>query len=424
MSNEDLLERRSLSMGSSPIFYKEPVHLVRGEGIWLYDDSNNKYMDCYNNVPCVGHCHPYVIEALTRQASQLNTHSRYLSSVVVDYSERLMSLHSDPLTVLQMGCSGTEAIEVAIKMARLATEGQGIICSNATYHGNSHETIRMTIGPFEPDFIRVPFPEKFRPIKEGLSDDDLCNYYLEEIKEAIKKFSENNIPFAGMLFCSIFANEGLPNIPMGFMAKAAALVRDAGGLVILDEVQAGFCRTGSWWGYEINECVPDIVAMGKPMGSGYPLSGVGTTSEIAEIFHKKSYYFNTTASTPLQAAVGNAVLDVIEEDNLLNNVNSVGRYLKDKVQNISKKYDAVGDVRGIGLFVAVECVKDPKTKEPNKKLAEEIVERMKQKGFLISNAGQYRNVLKIRPPLVYQTEHADSLCETLEETFDEFMSEK
>tara|TARA_B100000965_G_scaffold147605_1_gene122987 strand:- start:95 stop:730 length:636 start_codon:yes stop_codon:yes gene_type:complete len=211
---------------------------------------------------------------------------------------------------------------------------------------------------------------------------------------------------------------------MGFMAKAAALVRDAGGLVILDEVQAGFCRTGSWWGYEINECVPDIVAMGKPMGSGYPLSGVGTTSEIAEIFHKKSYYFNTTASTPLQAAVGNAVLDVIEEDNLLENVNSVGRYLKDKVQNISKKYDAVGDVRGIGLFVAVECVKDPKTKEPNKKLAEEIVERMKQKGFLISNAGQYRNVLKIRPPLVYQTEHADSLCETLEETFDEFMSEK
>jgi 4-aminobutyrate aminotransferase-like enzyme len=412
MANKDLLERRALSMGSSPIFYKEPVHLVKGQGIWLYDDSDNKYMDCYNNVPCVGHCHPHVIEALSKQAGQLNTHSRYLSKVVVDYSERLMSLHADPLSVLQMGCSGTEAIEIAIKMARLATGGRGIICSNATYHGNSHETIRMTIGPFEPDFKRVPFPEKFRPIKAGLSDDELCDLYLKEIKTAISEFSENNIPLAGMLFCSIFANEGLPNIPSGFMKKAATLVRDAGGVVILDEVQAGFCRSGSWWGYEVNECVPDIVAMGKPMGSGYPLSGVGTSPEIAKIFHEKSYYFNTTASTPLQAAVGDAVLDVIEEEGLLGNVNSV--------QDFTDKYDMVGDVRGLGLFIAIECIQGNGSSEPNKELAIEFVEKMKQKGFLISNAGQFRNVLKIRPPLVFQKEHADSLCEILEETLDEF----
>ena len=420
MTDKELLERRTLSMGSSPLFYKDPVHLVKGEGIWLYDDSNNKYMDCYNNVPCVGHCHPHVIEALSNQASQLNTHSRYLSKVVIDYSERLMSLHADPLSVLQMGCSGTEAIEVAIKMARLATEGQGIICSNATYHGNSHETIRMTIGPFEPDFKRVPFPEKFRPLKEGLSESDLCHLYLEEIKRAISEFSEANIPLAGMLFCSIFANEGLPDIPEGFLSKAAKLIRDAGGVIILDEVQAGFCRTGSWWGYEVNDCVPDIVAMGKPMGSGYPLSGVGTSPEIAKIFHEKSYYFNTTASTPLQAAVGNAVLDVIEEEDLLGNVNSVGNYLKDKVQDFADKYDMVGDVRGLGLFIAIECIQGDGSSEPNKELAIRFVEKMKQKGFLISNAGQFRNVLKIRPPLVFQKEHADSLCEILEETLDEF----
>ena len=416
---KDLLELRIQSMGSSPLFYEEPVHLVKGKGIWLYDDSGNKYMDCYNNVPCVGHCHPRVVEALSKQAGQLNTHSRYLSKVVVDYSERLMSLHADPLSVLQMGCSGTEAIEIAIKMARLATGGRGIICSNATYHGNSHETIRMTIGPFEPDFKRVPFPEKFRPIKAGLSDDELCDLYLKEIKTAISEFSENNIPLAGMLFCSIFANEGLPNIPSGFMKKAATLVRDAGGVVILDEVQAGFCRSGSWWGYEVNECVPDIVAMGKPMGSGYPLSGVGTSPEIAKIFHEKSYYFNTTASTPLQAAVGNAVLDVIEEEDLLGNVNSVGDYLKGKVQDFADKYDMVGDVRGLGLFVAIECVEGQGNEKPNNKLAVEFVEKMKQKGFLISNAGQFRNVLKIRPPLVFEKDHADSLCEVLEETFEE-----
>ena len=407
-------------MGFSPLFYKEPIHLVKGEGIWLYDDSNNKYMDCYNNVPCVGHCHPHVIESLSKQAGQLNTHSRYISKVVVDYSERLMNLHTNPLSVLQMGCSGTEAIEIAIKMARLATGGKGIICSNATYHGNSHETIRMTIGPFEPDFKRVPFPEKFRPLKEGLSENELCDLYLEEIKRAINEFSEANIPLAGMLFCSIFANEGLPSIPEGFLPKAAKLIRDAGGLVILDEVQAGFCRTGSWWGYEVNDCVPDIEAMGKPMGSGYPISGVGTNEEIAKTFHSKSYYFNTTASTPLQAAVGNAVLDVIEEENLKENVNSVGEYLKDKVSSFVDKFDKVGDVRGQGLFIGIECIEGNGNSEPNKELAVEFVERMKQKGFLISNAGQFRNVLKIRPPLVFQKEHADSLYEVLEETLDEF----
>ena len=420
MTDKELLERRTLSMGSSPLFYKDPVHLIRGEGVWLYDDSNNKYMDCYNNVPCVGHCHPHVIESLSKQAGQLNTHSRYISKVVVDYSERLMNLHTNPLSVLQMGCSGTEAIEIAIKMARLATGGKGIICSNATYHGNSHETIRMTIGPFEPDFKRVPFPEKFRPLKEGLSENELCDLYLEEIKRAINEFSEANIPLAGMVFCSIFANEGLPSIPEGFLPKAAKLIRDAGGLVILDEVQAGFCRTGSWWGYEVNDCVPDIVAMGKPMGSGYPISGVGTNEEIAKTFHSKSYYFNTTASTPLQAAVGNAVLDVIEEENLKENVNSVGEYLKDKVSSFVDKFDKVGDVRGQGLFIGIECIEGNGNSEPNKELAVEFVERMKQKGFLISNAGQFRNVLKIRPPLVFQKEHADSLYEVLEETLDEF----
>jgi 4-aminobutyrate aminotransferase-like enzyme len=277
----------------------------------------------------------------------------------------------------------------------------------------------MTIGPFEPDFKRVAFPEKFRPLEEGLPENELCDLYLEEIKRAISEFSENNIPLAGMLFCSIFANEGLPDIPSGFMKKAATLVREAGGVVILDEVQAGFCRTGSWWGYEINNCVPDIVAMGKPMGSGYPLSGVGTSPEIAKIFHEKSYYFNTTASTPLQAAVGSAVLDVIEEEDLLGNVNSVGDYLKDKVKGFAKEYDMVGDVRGLGLFVAIECVEGQGSKKPNSKLAAEFVEKMKQKGFLISNAGQFRNVLKIRPPLVFEKEHADSLCEVLEETLEE-----
>ena len=222
-----------------------------------------------------------------------------------------------------------------------------------------------------------------------------------------------------MLFCSIFANEGLPDVPAGFMPKAAALVRDAGGVVIFDEVQAGFGRTGRWWGYEVMDCVPDIVAMGKPMGAGIPLSGVGARADIANAFHAKSFYFNTTAATPLQAAVGGAVLDVIEEEGLLANVNAVGGYLKGRLAELADRFDAVGDVRGHGLFLGIDWVSDRETRKPDREGAADIVERMKEKGYLISNAGRFRNVLKIRPPLVFQKEHADELFDALVETLEE-----
>ena len=419
MKHESILNRRRLIMGAAPLFYQQPVHIVRGEGIWLYDDAGTQYMDCYNNVPCVGHCHPHIVEAMHRQAATLNVHSRYLSEVVIDYSERLMALHADPLSVLQMGCSGTEAIEVAIKMARLYTGGQGIICSNATYHGNTHEIFRMSLGPFEPEFRRVTFPETYRRKAAGLSEAELCDLYLEEIQAAIDAFAADGVPLAGMLFCSIFANEGLPEVPKGYMAKAAALVREAGGLVIFDEVQAGFGRTGRWWGYEIMDCVPDIVAMGKPMGAGYPVSGVGARAEIADVFHAKSYYFNTTAATPLQAAVGSAVLDVIEQEDLLTSVNILGGYLQHELAHFIDRYDAVGDVRGHGLFIGIDWVKDSESRKPDRSGAEQIVERMKEQGILISNAGQFRNVLKIRPPLVFQKQHADQLLDVLSATIEE-----
>lgn len=419
MGVQGLRTRRERAMGNSPLFYRQPVHLVRGEGIWLYDDAGRRYMDAYNNVPCVGHCHPRVVEALQRQAGTLNTHSRYLSEVVVEYCERLMALHGDPLSVLQMCCTGTEAVEVALKMARAFTGGQGIVCSNATYHGNSAEVFRMTVGPFEPDFRRVPFPEAYRPVREGASEAELCDLYLAEIEAAIEAFAADGVPFAGMLFCSLFANEGLPDVPAGFMRKAAALVRDAGGVVIFDEVQAGFGRTGRWWGYEVMDCVPDIVAMGKPMGAGLPLSGVGARPDIAEAFHAKAFYFNTTAATPLQAAVGSAVLDVIEDEALLANVNAVGGYLKDRLAGLVGRIEGVGDVRGHGLFLGVDWVSDRETRKPDRHGAAEIVERMKEKGYLISNAGRFRNVLKIRPPLVFAREHADTLFDALVETLEE-----
>ena len=406
-------------MGDSPLFYKEPINLESGEGVWLYDKSGKKYLDVYNNVPVAGHCHPRIVASLTDQASKLNVHSRYVSDVVVDYSEKLISLHSDNLSKLQMACSGTEAIEVAIKMARIHTGGQGIICSNATYHGNSHETFRMTIGPFEPEFRRVTYPESYRPIKEGLLEEDLCALYIKEVEKQIEGFSQDGIKFAGLIFCSIFANEGLPDFPKDYLSKVSKLVRDSGGVVILDEVQAGFGRTGTWWGYELSNVSPDIAVMGKPMGSGLPVSGVVTTEEISDSFHEKAFYFNTTAATPLQAAVGGTVIDIIQDEGLIENAEKIGGYLKAELLKIKDDFDYLGDIRGPGLFIGLDIVDNKEDKNPDREKAIEIVEILKSRGVLISNAGQYRNVLKLRPPLVFDSSHADFLLDELRASFKE-----
>jgi len=406
-------------MGDSPLFYKEPINLESGEGVWLYDKSGKKYLDVYNNVPVAGHCHPRIVASLTDQASKLNVHSRYVSDVVVDYSEKLISLHSDNLSKLQMACSGTEAVEVAIKMARIYTGGQGIICSNATYHGNSHETFRMTIGPFEPEFRRVTYPESYRPIKEGLLEEDLCALYIKEVEKQIEGFNQDGIKFAGLIFCSIFANEGLPDFPKDYLSKVSKLVRDSGGVVILDEVQAGFGRTGTWWGYELSNVRPDIAVMGKPMGSGLPVSGVVTTEEISDSFHEKAFYFNTTAATPLQAAVGGTVIDIIQDEGLIENAEKIGGYLKAELLKIKDDFDYLGDIRGPGLFIGLDIVDNKEDKNPDREKAIKIVEILKSRGVLISNAGQYRNVLKLRPPLVFDSSHADFLLDELRASFKE-----
>ena len=411
--------KRSQFMGDSPLFYKEPINLESGEGVWLYDKSGKKYLDVYNNVPVAGHCHPRIVASLTDQASKLNVHSRYVSDVVVDYSEKLISLHSDNLSKLQMACSGTEAVEVAIKMARIYTGGQGIICSNATYHGNSHETFRMTIGPFEPEFRRVTYPESYRPIKDGLLEEDLCALYIKEVEKQIEGFNQDGIKFAGLIFCSIFANEGLPDFPKDYLSKVSKLVRDSGGVVILDEVQAGFGRTGTWWGYELSNVSPDIAVMGKPMGSGLPVSGVVTTEEISDSFHEKAFYFNTTAATPLQAAVGGTVIDIIQDEGLIENAEKIGGYLKAELLKIKDDFDYLGDIRGPGLFIGLDIVDNKEDKNPDREKAIEIVEILKGKGVLISNAGQYRNVLKLRPPLVFDSSHADFLLDELRASFKE-----
>lgn len=422
MTNKELLIRRERALGKgAPLFYREPLNIVRGEGVYLFDDVGNRYVDMYNNVPCVGHANPHVVEAMVKQARTLNVHSRYLHESIIKYAERLSAHHDESLTTTVFTCTGTEASEVAIMMARFVTGGRGIICTDAAYHGNSEEVRKLTHTPTggKGEIRSIPFPQTYRPIKEGASQVELTDLYLAEVGRVIEEFAADGIPFAGMLVCSILANEGLPNIPGGFMPQAAELVRKAGGLFIADEVQAGLCRSGRWWGYEVTGFVPDIVSMGKPLGNGFPLAGTIAREELVNQFRSSSRYFNTFASSPLHAEVGMAVLDVLEDENLCEKAADVGAYLRDQLASLPERYDAVADVRGHGLFAGLEWVSDRAARTPDRKGAAEAANRLKDKGFLVVNMGALGNVLKIRPPLVFTRQLADLFLEALSEVLQE-----
>ena len=416
-TSEDLLARRERLLGAGiATFYDDPVHIVRGEGVWLTDAEGRRYLDLYNNVPCVGHAHPHVVETMQRQSETLNVHSRYLHEGILDYAEHLTSLHADHLTSAVFTCSGTEANEVAILMARAATGGRGLIYTEAAYHGNSTEVRKLSRlrGDRDREFRSIPVPQRYRPIEDGLDDEALAEAYLARLRAEIDGFAEDGVPFAGMMVCSILANEGLPEIPPGFMRRAAEMVRDAGGLFICDEVQAGFARSGNWWGYETSQITPDIVSMGKPMGNGLPLAGVVASQGMIETFRERTRYFNTFASSPLQAAVGQAVLEVIEGEGLVESVADVGGHLINELRSLQEGCEPMADVRGHGLFIGMEWVTDRESKAPDREGAAVIVNRLRQAGFLMGQAGEFGNVLKVRPPLVFKREHADMFLEAFE----------
>lgn len=416
-SVKKLSARRDRIFGKgSTVFYEDPVHIVRGEGAFLFDADGKRYVDMYNNVPCVGHANPQVVSAMQAQASTLNVHSRYLHEAVLDYAERLVAKHDQTLDRMVFTCTGTEANEVAIAMARVATRGRGIICTDRAYHGNSDLVGKLTFAEFQsdPEIRWVRYPQTYRPIEEGLSDLELGQRYLLQVQAAIDSFAADGVPLAGMLVCPLLANEGLPNIPVAYMAGAAQMVREAGGLFIADEVQAGFCRSGRWWGYESQNVIPDIATMGKPMGNGMPLSGVVARAELVEAFRRHSTYFNTFAATPLQAAAGLAVLDVIEKENLQENAVNMGNYLRQELGKIN--CEAMGDIRGSGLFIALDWVSDRSARTPDMAGAVRVVNTLKDKGVLASNAGSESNVVKLRPPLVFNRQQADLFLQAFEET--------
>lgn len=421
MDKENILERRKRLLGAgAPLFYDEPLHIVRGEGVHLYDAGGKEYLDVYNNVPNVGHCHPHVVEALHRQSSILNVHTRYLHETILDYAERLTALHDDSLSMAFFTCSGTEANELALRMARFISGGQGIICSNATYHGNSEAVDELATifhkGRAGSKRVKaVPYPETYRPISDA-HDIALADVYADQVKKAIDEFKAEGIGFAGLLFCPIFANEGLPSVPETYMTKAIAHVRDAGGLYIADEVQSGFARTGEhMWGYQVSGVTPDIATMGKPMGNGHPLAGLVARADLVNEFRKEIMYFNTFGGNPVQCAVGMAVLDVIEQEKLQENSKLVGDYIRSGLRKLMHKHDIIGDVRGHGLFIGAELVSDRKTKQGASEETNHAVNELKERGILLGKIGLQNNILKMRPPLPFSKANADQLISTLDD---------
>lgn len=411
--NLDLLNRRRKVMGDSPLFYEEPLHFVRGDGVYLHTADGQRYLDCYNNIPVLGHCHPRVSEAIARQNRTLNVHSRYLSEPIIAYSERLLATFGDGLDQVLYTCSGSEANEQALRMARQLGRGRGIICSNFGYHGNT-----AAVDQVSPMMHRerqafsevrsIPFPETYRPLR-GLAGECLIEAYLAEVQDAIDSLDAAGVGFAGMILCPIFANEGLPRIPTGLLQRTVELVRRAGGLIIVDEVQAGFGRTGTMWGHRLMGITPDIVTLGKPMGNGYPVAALVTRADLLAEYREQIFYFNTFAASPTAAAAAMAVLDVIQEEQLADNARATGDFIRRGFADLAERHAMIGDIRGSGLWVGVELVRDPETREPAARETWQLVNELKRKGVLVSRTGPYGNVLKMRPPLVFDRDNAEEL---------------
>jgi 4-aminobutyrate aminotransferase-like enzyme len=424
MNDADLLSRRKQAMGPAyRLFYQKPVHLVRGEGVWLYDSDGGKYLDCYNNVASVGHCHPAVVDALSRQASTLNTHTRYLHDNVIRYAERLADTLPGDLNVCMFVCTGTEANDLAFRIARTVTGNEGAIVMENAYHGNSMVVTELSSGEYpsseRPDYlVAIEPPNPYRGAWR-YGEPALGAKYASLVGGAIETLSGRGHRPAMFLCDAIFDSNGALTAPPGYFHKAYEQVRAAGGLCVADEVQSGLCRLGEhMWGFEDSGVIPDIVTMGKPIGDGHPLAAVVTTPAIAEEFSRKFHYFNTFGGNPVSTAVGLAVLDVIEQEKILKKVWEVGTFLGAKLQALAEKHELIGDVRGKGLFHGVEIVRDRSTLEPGEVEAQGIREYLRDSGVLLSTTGPLNNVIKIRPPMVFTRSNAELLLGKLEQALD------
>ena len=419
MTDGDLSSRRRAVMGPGMrTSYERPLHAVSAEGVWITDVAGECHLDAYNNVAHVGHGRQEVVDAIARQARLLNTNTRYLVGVVVEYASRVAGLFPGDLGVVIFANSGSEANDLAWRIARTVTNREGMVVTEHAYHGAT--ALTMATSPEEtgldalpPWVTSVPAPNLHRGDHAAGPEPGLA--YGQAVGDAIERLAGVGHLPAAFVCDTVFASDGIFDSPSGYLATAYAQTREAGGLCIADEVQAGFGRVGErLWGFAGHGVEPDIVTLGKPMGNGHPLAAVVTTPAIADAFARRGYWFSTFAGNPVSAAAGMAVLDVMESEGLARQADRVGEHLRLGLKGMAGFHACISDVRGPGLFVGVDIAAG--SGEPDPHRASAIVERMREQRILIGRTGIHRNVLKIRPPLVFEEAHVDLLLEALEQS--------
>jgi 4-aminobutyrate aminotransferase-like enzyme len=401
-----IVRRRRRVLGPAyRLQYARPAEFVRGEGVWLVDSDGRRVLDAYNNVPSVGHCHPHVVDAVTRQAATLNTNTRYLDAKILDYAERLLSTHDGVLDNAMFTCSGSEAIDLALRVSRYHTGAEGVIVSRHAYHGVT--TAAAAISPALGRFVPLGRATRTVELPFVLPEDVAPAWFERQVEAAIADLEREGIRLAALVTDTIFASDGLLAEPPGFLAEGVDAVRRAGGLFIADEVQPGFGRTGDcMWGYQRHGLRPDIAVMGKPMGNGMPIAGIAARSGVLDRFGRETRYFNTFGGNSVSIAAAAATLDVIEREDLLARAVAVGTRLRSRIEAAVAGRPEFGQIRGAGMYLAVDLRGDDR-RSPTEMTAD-FVNCMRERDVLISATGEFGQALKIRPPLVFSNDDVET----------------
>ncbi len=419
-ANETLqshLLRRDRLLGSCTyLFYDRPLHIVHSEGVWLYDVDGNRYLDAYNNVSHVGHCHPHVVNAIAKQARRLNTSTRYMHGYILELAERITKGMPEPLSTCMFVCTGSEANELAWQMAKVVTGNNGALITKFSYHGSTSATKLFSTESIPQEKLPPHVQTLFAPVSDST--------YLEPdsgFGSAIIELDKHGIQPAMVILDTAFVSDGIYTSPKGYLRTIFTKTREAGGLCVADEVQGGYGRLGKhFWGFQFDDVIPDIVTLGKPMGNGHPIAAVVTRPEIAEALAKESGYFNTFGGNPVSCAAGLAVLEVIEKEALQDNAREVGQYLRERLEMLQINFPVIGEFHGSGLLQGIDILKPDGAPDPG--LAEKIMNDMRDNGVLVGTTGPSYATLKVRPPIVFQGEHVEILLAALEKALNKFQT--
>lgn len=412
----DFVDRRARLLGPAyRLFYANPVEFSRASGVFMYDTDGNEYLDAYNNVVSVGHCHPHVNAAIAAQMDTLCTHTRYMQDGILSFAEKLLATFENEIGHVMFTCTGSEANDLALRMAKYHTGHEGIIVTSEAYHGNSELTSGFSpsmgensrLGPW---VRRVPAPDTYR-----VDTTNMGAWLAERVAEQISDLERRGVGLAAFIADSLFSSDGIFAHDPGILEPVLKVVHAAGGIFVADEVQCGFARTGShMWGYQRHGIIPDIISLGKPMGNGYPVAGIAIRPEVASEFGHDMRYFNTFGGNSVAMAAANATLEVVQSKNLMENSRKVGEIMLSGLRDLMQRDERIGDVRGTGLYMGIEMVKSRETREPDSPLALALVNEMRRRRVLISATASNANVLKVRPPLTFSANNADQFLTELD----------